>query len=108
LVYAQDPEWQLRILEVHAQFSVPWFDRVLNMGMVMVSVCAGTLFGALLSGSQNVIVVSTLFAMTLAILLVLWFMTRVVSRQQDKLSRGLQCLGRGQVIPDFAKFLEEI
>lgn len=108
MVSAEDPDWQLRILEVHAQLSAPSFGILLNIGMVMGSVSAGTFLGAVLSGNTNVVVVAILLVMTVAIFLVMMFYTISVSRRRDKFLRGLQQLARGQAIPNFAEFLREL
>ena len=108
MVSAEDPDWQLRILEVHAQFSAPSLGMVSNVGVVMGSVSLGTFLGAVLSGNTNGVLLAMLFLVTVGILVVMMFYTVSLIGRRKKFLKGLQQLARGQAIPNFAEFLKEV
>jgi len=108
LVSAEDPDWQLRILDVHTQFSAPSLGMVSNVAVVMGSVSLGTFLGAVLSGNTNGPLLAMLFLVTVGILSVMALYTVSLIGRRKKFLRGLQRLASGHSIPNFAEFLKEI
>jgi uncharacterized membrane protein len=108
LVSAEDPDWQLRVLDVHTQFNAPSLGIVSSVGFTMAGVFGGAFLGARLSGNTNFGLLTTMFVATLAILLVVGFFFVSVSRRRKRFLEGLQRLATGETIPNFAEFLKEI
>lgn len=108
MVSAEDPDWQLRILDVHTQFSAPSLSIVAAVGITMAGVFAGAFLGARLSGNTNSGLLTIMLVATVAILLVVMFYFASVIGRRKKFLEGLQRLARGETIPNFAKFLEEV
>jgi hypothetical protein len=108
LVSPQDPEWQLRILEVYAKLAFRSIERAFTLGIVVYSAVAGAFFGASMSGGLKIDVVQ--MAILLGALLVLFLLIFAAQRKdiqrQRRIRNALRLLATGNPIPDFGRFFE--
>jgi amino acid transporter len=94
-----DPDWQLRILEVYLEFRARWIDRAISVFLVGIGAFTGATVASSYSGSNTTAIVLLIPLCTLSA--ALWILVRSESKSElaRKLKDAMPRLARGEAIP---------